>query len=73
MVRPLLIRLIRGYQARGGGATLLIACNFTPSCSEYAVQALEKYGLWRGIGLAFHRIRRCRDPNRLQPLDDPLS
>ncbi|MBF0272469.1 MAG: membrane protein insertion efficiency factor YidD [Magnetococcales bacterium] len=71
-MRGFLIRLIRGYQARGGGRALLVDCNFTPSCSEYAIQALEKYGLWQGIRLAANRIHRCRDPNRIQPLDDPL-
>ena len=71
-MRALLIRLIRGYQARGGGRALWVECNFSPSCSEYAVQALGKFGLWHGIRLATNRILRCRDPNRIQPLDDPL-
>lgn len=36
------------------------ACRFTPTCSEYAMQAVEKYGAIRGTWLAFKRILRCQ-------------
>lgn len=36
------------------------ACRFTPTCSEYAKQAIEKYGIYRGCILAVKRILRCR-------------
>ena len=36
------------------------ACRFSPCCSEYAVQAIEKYGVLRGIYLGARRILRCR-------------
>jgi len=36
------------------------ACRFTPSCSEYTIQAIEKYGVWRGCYMGFRRILRCR-------------
>ena len=35
------------------------SCRFTPSCSEYAVQALTRHGLGRGLWLAALRIARC--------------
>src|SRR3954449_3161644 len=35
-------------------------CRFTPSCSEYAAQALEKHGARRGSWLAVRRLLRCR-------------
>lgn len=35
------------------------SCRFTPTCSEYAVQALKKYGLVKGLYLAVRRILRC--------------
>ena len=35
------------------------ACRFAPTCSEYAVQAVGKYGLLRGAALALRRILRC--------------
>lgn len=34
-------------------------CRFTPTCSEYAAQALERYGLARGGYLALRRLLRC--------------
>lgn len=35
------------------------ACRFVPSCSEYAVEALEKHGAWRGGYLSARRVCRC--------------
>jgi len=34
-------------------------CKYTPTCSMYAVQAIEKYGLLKGGAMAFFRILRC--------------
>lgn len=36
------------------------ACRFTPSCSEYARQAIERYGAVRGMLMGLRRIMRCR-------------
>jgi len=35
------------------------ACRFTPSCSEYTIEALEKYGLGKGLFLGVKRVIRC--------------
>ncbi|HSE35889.1 MAG TPA: membrane protein insertion efficiency factor YidD [Blastocatellia bacterium] len=35
------------------------SCRFTPTCSEYAMQAIEKYGALRGFYLAARRLLRC--------------
>ncbi|MFN4084215.1 MAG: membrane protein insertion efficiency factor YidD [Bacteroidia bacterium] len=35
------------------------ACRFTPTCSNYAIQALEKYGFFKGGWLALKRIAKC--------------
>ena len=35
------------------------ACRFVPTCSEYASQAVEKYGVIRGSGKALTRLSRC--------------
>jgi putative membrane protein insertion efficiency factor len=34
-------------------------CRFTPSCSNYALEALKKYGVFKGTWLAAKRISRC--------------
>lgn len=34
-------------------------CRYTPTCSEYTYQAVEKYGAIRGLGLGFRRVLRC--------------
>jgi len=35
------------------------SCRFEPTCSEYARQAVQKYGLGKGLWLAFKRVIRC--------------
>jgi len=35
------------------------SCRFTPTCSEYAYQAIEKYGVLRGSWLGLRRLSRC--------------
>ena len=37
----------------------LSSCRFTPTCSEYARQAIQKYGPFKGLALAIWRILRC--------------
>ncbi len=59
MIKRLLIRMIRGYQKYISPHKTLGHCKYFPTCSEYAVQAVEKYGAIRGGLLAFYRILRC--------------
>jgi putative membrane protein insertion efficiency factor len=35
------------------------ACRFYPTCSEYMMQAIERYGVLRGIGMGLRRLLRC--------------
>ena len=35
------------------------SCRFTPTCSEYAVQAIKKHGPFKGLYLAIRRLLRC--------------
>lgn len=73
MLKRFLMGRIRRYQANGGGdRILLVRCNFNPSCSEYAHQALERFGFWRGSYLAIQRIVRCRDRQQVGLEDDFL-
>lgn len=57
-MRSVLIALVRVYQLFLG-PLLPSACRFTPSCSTYAIEALEKHGAWRGLVLSVRRIGRC--------------
>ena len=57
MRRPA-IALIRGYQ-RWISPLLGPRCKYYPSCSEYAVQAIGRYGILRGSVLATWRLLRC--------------
>lgn len=58
MVARALLMLIRGYQ-RGISPFLPPACRFTPTCSAYAAEAIERYGATRGTWLATRRLLRC--------------
>ena len=40
------------------------ACRFTPTCSEYAFDAIERYGFIRGVGRAVSRLLRCHPLHR---------
>jgi uncharacterized protein len=47
-------------------------CRFEPSCSEYAVQALARHGLFRGTWLTANRLCRCHplNPGGFDPVPD---
>jgi uncharacterized protein len=53
-----IIFLVRVYQ-QTVGLVIGPCCRFYPSCSEYAVEALEKHGLVRGVILALARVFKC--------------
>ena len=61
-MRAVLILLVRVYQW-----TLRpfigAQCRFEPSCSAYAIEALETHGAWRGSGLSARRVLRCNPWN----------
>jgi hypothetical protein len=49
---------VRGYRLLVS-PLLPPACRFLPTCSEYAAEAIERHGAWRGIILASWRLARC--------------
>ena len=49
-----LIRIYQKYFSRFTGR-----CLYKPSCSTYAILAIKKYGLKKGIKMAYNRINRC--------------
>lgn len=58
VVRTALVLAVRGYQV-AISPLLPPSCRYYPTCSHYAVEALERYGPWRGSWLALRRILRC--------------
>lgn len=72
MIKKILLKLIRFYQKtslfHGAAAKQLFltdkVCRFTPTCSEYTYQAIEKYGTINGIILGLKRIIRCHPWNK---------
>lgn len=56
--RRALIGTVRFYQ-KGISPFSPPTCRFTPTCSEYAIQALQKFGFVRGTLLATWRVLRC--------------
>ena len=57
-MKKIIIWLVRGYK-RFISPLLPPACRFYPTCSAYAVTAVERFGFLRGIVLAGWRILRC--------------
>jgi len=65
-MKKIILALIRFYQRSlnfGGVFKYLFltdkACRFYPTCSEYCYQAIEKYGIIRGVFVGLKRIVRC--------------
>jgi putative membrane protein insertion efficiency factor len=58
-MRKLLLLLIRFYQ-RAISPHFPGCCRFRPTCSAYAFEAIQKYGVIKGGRLALRRILRCR-------------
>ncbi|MEE1000811.1 MAG: membrane protein insertion efficiency factor YidD [Bacteroidales bacterium] len=54
----LFVKLIRFYQTAISPHTPA-ACRFTPTCSQYALEAIKKHGPFKGLWLAIKRILRC--------------
>lgn len=72
MLAKTCIWLIDRYQRRGGGDRLLVSCNFTPSCSHYAKEAIQELGFRRAFPVIRDRLKRCNDPACLHPRPDPF-
>lgn len=57
-MKRILLAMLRFYK-RCISPLLPNACIYTPTCSEYAMEAIQKHGVWKGMGLAIWRILRC--------------
>ncbi len=58
MLARLMIGMLRGYK-RWISPALPPSCRYTPTCSEYAMEAIERHGAARGAWLGFRRLMRC--------------
>jgi putative membrane protein insertion efficiency factor len=56
--RSIAIGLIRTYKLVIS-PLLPSACRFHPTCSEYMRDAIEKHGVWKGVGMGLRRLSRC--------------
>lgn len=57
-MKRVLLAILRFYKRRIS-PLLPDACIYTPTCSEYAMEAIEKHGVLKGMGLAIWRLLRC--------------
>ena len=57
-MKRLIILLIQGYRVLIS-PLFLPTCRFHPTCSQYAIEAVERFGVWRGNALAIRRVLRC--------------
>ena len=67
-MKRILLALIRSYRKHLRHAP---CCRFVPSCSQYALTAIERYGVIKGGYLALRRILRCH-PFYKGDLNDPV-
>ena len=58
-MKRLIIFLIRCYQKYLSPLKRYSHCKYIPTCSQYAIEAIEKYGVFKGSALACWRILRC--------------
>lgn len=71
-MKRLLLSLIRFYRTQISPSRPP-CCRFIPSCSAYALEAVEKYGVGKGGWLALRRIARCHPFHRQESVEyDPV-
>jgi len=72
MLKKAILKFIRFYQKTSFFHSYILrlffisdrTCRFTPTCSNYTYQAVEKYGVNKGLFLALKRIIRCHPWNK---------
>ena len=71
-MKRVLIWLITFYR-KGISPLTPPSCRFIPTCSEYALQAVEKYGALKGSWLALRRLSKCHPFYRQETIEyDPV-
>ena len=57
-MKSLALKILRGYK-RLISPMMPAACRYVPTCSEYAVEAVERFGIVRGGAMTLWRVLRC--------------
>ena len=71
-MKRVLLWLIRFYR-KGISPLTPPACRFIPTCSEYAMQAIERYGALKGGWLALRRLSKCHPFHKQKSIEyDPV-
>jgi hypothetical protein len=71
-MKRLLLRLIEFYR-KGISPLTPPSCRFIPTCSQYAMEAIQKYGAGKGSWLAARRILKCHPFHRQKTIEyDPV-
>ena len=58
-MKRLMLAMIRFYRRELSHSKRAPSCRYIPTCSEYAVTAIERYGPWKGGRMAAWRLLRC--------------
>jgi len=58
-MRYILIGMVRFYRTYLSRAKGVATCRYSPTCSQYCIQALERHGVVVGLTMSFWRILRC--------------
>ena len=74
MLKTLALWLLRGYQVMIS-PLLGQTCRFSPSCSNYSMQAIERFGFFKGVYLTAARLLRCHPfhPGGYDPVPEKCS
>ena len=72
--RRVVVAMIRGYQV-AFSPLYAGSCRYVPSCSAYAIEAVERFGALKGGWLALKRLARCHPlgGHGLDPVPSPKS
>lgn len=61
-MKKIIIWVVRLYQKKAP-YYIRSSCRFKPSCSEYMILSVEKYGCFKGVYKGVRRLLRCKPPN----------
>ena len=74
LARGTVVLLLRGYKW-AVSPMLLPSCRYVPTCSEYAMEAVDRYGVFKGSWMALGRLLRCHPfvKGGYDPVSRPLK